>query len=255
MLTAQSRIGEDHYCLLANNCEHFVTWCVDGDHSSFQVSVGVSALKTAVIGTCGVGAVTTISVCGAVAGLSGPGIMSGLATIGSLGGLVSGGAIAGLGMVAAAPAVASTLVLNYTVLKDSPALDEAERAARSAGRIGTGVGATAGTLGGLMAVWGLGSVAGFSGAGIASGLAAIGSATGAGTALTAVGVGGGMMIGGVVATVAAPALVAVAFGYAVYRGERWRRGLGPVQPRPIPLPVPPAVSVSFRVDLGGSDMA
>lgn len=32
------RLGEDWYDVLLNNCEHFVTWCVLGIHSSHQVN-------------------------------------------------------------------------------------------------------------------------------------------------------------------------------------------------------------------------
>jgi len=34
---ARSRIGEDRYRLLTNNCEHFCTWCVTGVGRSEQV--------------------------------------------------------------------------------------------------------------------------------------------------------------------------------------------------------------------------
>ena len=34
---ARSRIGEDHYRILTNNCEHFSTWCVSGVGRSEQV--------------------------------------------------------------------------------------------------------------------------------------------------------------------------------------------------------------------------
>jgi hypothetical protein len=34
---ARSRLGEDRYRLLTNNCEHFCTWCVDGKSRSEQV--------------------------------------------------------------------------------------------------------------------------------------------------------------------------------------------------------------------------
>lgn len=34
---ARSRLGEDRYRLLSNNCEHFCTWCVDGKSRSDQV--------------------------------------------------------------------------------------------------------------------------------------------------------------------------------------------------------------------------
>lgn len=34
---AKSRLGENSYHLLTNNCEHFATWCVTGSASSAQV--------------------------------------------------------------------------------------------------------------------------------------------------------------------------------------------------------------------------
>ena len=34
---ARSRVGEDRYRLLTNNCEHFCEWCVRGEPRSFQV--------------------------------------------------------------------------------------------------------------------------------------------------------------------------------------------------------------------------
>lgn len=37
VLRARSRIGENRYRLLSNNCEHFSEWCVHGKHRSPQV--------------------------------------------------------------------------------------------------------------------------------------------------------------------------------------------------------------------------
>jgi len=34
---ARSRVGEDRYRLLTNNCEHFCEWCLCGTARSFQV--------------------------------------------------------------------------------------------------------------------------------------------------------------------------------------------------------------------------
>ena len=34
---ARSRLGEDRYHLLSNNCEHFCEWCLHGQHRSYQV--------------------------------------------------------------------------------------------------------------------------------------------------------------------------------------------------------------------------
>jgi hypothetical protein len=52
---ARSRLGEDRYRLLTNNCEHFCTWCLDGEGRSEQVRACVThprAALTAVIGIC-----------------------------------------------------------------------------------------------------------------------------------------------------------------------------------------------------------
>lgn len=37
VVRAESRLGEDRYRLLTNNCEHFCTWCVQGVGRSDQV--------------------------------------------------------------------------------------------------------------------------------------------------------------------------------------------------------------------------
>jgi len=34
---ARSRVGEDSYRVLSNNCEHFCEWCLHGEHRSYQV--------------------------------------------------------------------------------------------------------------------------------------------------------------------------------------------------------------------------
>lgn len=34
---ALSRVGEDRYHLLKNNCEHFCEWCLRAEHRSYQV--------------------------------------------------------------------------------------------------------------------------------------------------------------------------------------------------------------------------
>ncbi|MFB6349811.1 lecithin retinol acyltransferase family protein [Moraxella sp. ZJ142] len=40
---AQSRLGEDEYNLLTNNCEHFVNWCIYGKSESRQVKQAIDA--------------------------------------------------------------------------------------------------------------------------------------------------------------------------------------------------------------------
>jgi len=45
---AYSRLGEDGYNVVLNNCEHFVSWCITGRHSSEQVNrVATSVANTA----------------------------------------------------------------------------------------------------------------------------------------------------------------------------------------------------------------
>lgn len=44
---ARSRLGEDHYRLTTNNCEHFVEWCLGGTSRSAQVEAWTHPLRTA----------------------------------------------------------------------------------------------------------------------------------------------------------------------------------------------------------------
>ena len=49
---ARSRLGEDRYRLLTNNCEHFCEWCTCGVHRSAQIE-GLRAVLTRLKGTRG----------------------------------------------------------------------------------------------------------------------------------------------------------------------------------------------------------
>jgi hypothetical protein len=180
---AVSRLEENGYSLVGNNCEHFARWCVTGDRESEQVT-DRAAMVGAVVGG---GAAT-----GAIAGLA------------TVAGAVGAGAVGGLAAVAAAPATIATAAM-LKGLKDDEVLPSLERDARKAGRVATVTGAVAGTGGTIIAVSAMGSVAGLSSAGVMSGLAAIGGT-----------VGGGMAAGTVIA-VAAPAVAAVAVGYGLYK--------------------------------------
>jgi hypothetical protein len=42
---ARSRVGEDRYRLLTNNCEHFCEWCLRGEHRSYQVEAMLARLR------------------------------------------------------------------------------------------------------------------------------------------------------------------------------------------------------------------
>jgi Lecithin retinol acyltransferase len=41
---ARSRVGEDSYHLLTNNCEHFCEWCLRGEPRSYQVEALLTRL-------------------------------------------------------------------------------------------------------------------------------------------------------------------------------------------------------------------
>ncbi len=195
---ARSRIGEQGYNLVFNNCEHFARWCKTGDHDSEQVNDAIAGTTGATgAGAAVAGAVGVVSAAGAAAGLSGAGIMSGLAASGAV---VGGGAVAGLGVLGAAPATVSVVAMRG-VLRDDAALPQEERDARKAGRVASVAGGAVGTLGTIGAISAAG-VPGLSAVGITTGLAAI---------------GGGSMLAGTVVALAAPAVAAAAVGYFVYR--------------------------------------
>ena len=203
---AMSRLGEGNYNLIFSNCQHFARWCATGDHESDQVRSVAATTGTVVTPLVATAlTATVIGPAGLVAGLSGPGIMSGLATYGAL---VGGGAVAGLVVLGTAPALTSVAIMHHALRRDDD-LPGPERAARTAGRIGTAVGALTGSAAGAAAVSALG-VPGLCAAGISSGLAAIGAAA----------TGGGMAIGAA-CVIAAPAAAAAILGYLVYRIALW----------------------------------
>ncbi len=200
----RSRIGEARYGLSDNNCEHFVSWCIEGDHGSGQVDVAVPTGGTIASAAVGAGAVaTTVAAGGTLTG--GASLMSGLATVGSV---VGGGALAGVGTFAAAPAVAAAAVVSGLLLPDGEHLERDERTARRAGRVASYAGAAAGSAGAVGAVAAAG-MTGISGAGITTGLAAIGGT-----------VGGGMATG-IAITAALPAVLTLGAGYGIYKAWKW----------------------------------
>lgn len=130
---AFSRLGEDWYNVLLNNCEHFVTWCIVGIHSSSQVNslianvASAAAAKSLLNGEVGRQTATAIvnaasataaksvvsSSAGTVAGLAaGTGIASGTGATTAI--------VAGLTATSAAPVVATVAVavgVGYGVKK------------------------------------------------------------------------------------------------------------------------------------------
>ena len=48
---ARSRVGEDCYRLLTNNCEHFCEWCLHGTARSFQVEAWLARPRLVLLAT------------------------------------------------------------------------------------------------------------------------------------------------------------------------------------------------------------
>lgn len=198
---ARSMLGQSGYDLFANNCEHFATWCVTGEHNSPQVERAVAGAGIVSVGTVvpslGIDLVTSL---GQAAAMSGPNLMSGLAAVG--GTVVGGIAVLGAGTGLLAGGV------MCVALRDKPSLTDEERQARRVGRYGS-VGGVAVGVGVAVHAVGTMGVAGYSAAGLTSGLAALG------------GVVGGGMAQGVLAALLIPALFAVGIGYLLYRMVRY----------------------------------
>jgi hypothetical protein len=211
---AKAMLGESAYDLFANNCEHFATWCVAGDHSSAQAEAATSGVSMVGIGvlapTVGVGLVTSA---GGAAAMSGPNLMSGLAAVGGsvVGGLVVLGGVSGM-LASGAMCLA---------LRDKPMLTNEERLARRVGRYGAIGGATVGVGVAVHSVGALG-VAGYSAAGLTSGLAALGAL-----------IGGGMLRG-VMVSLFIPVMFAAGIGYLLYRVAGWLLSTRPCAPTLVP---------------------
>jgi hypothetical protein len=203
---AMSKLGDGNYHLIFNNCQHYARWCATGDHLSEQVNSAVATAGAVAAPAAAASAgISVVGSAGIVAGLSGPGIMSGLATCGAI---IGGGAVAGMIVLSVAPALISVASMNHALRQDDD-LPDAERNARTAGRIGTTAGALLGSAGSIATISALG-VPGLSAAGISSGLAAIGAAA----------IGGGMAAG-TMCVIAAPAITAAILGYLIYRAALW----------------------------------
>lgn len=203
---AADRLGENGYSVPGNNCEHFVEWCITGNHRSRQVDRVAGGAGVVFTARAASGAATLVASEGTVVGLSASGVMSGL---GSVGGVVGGGVVAGLGVLGASGGVGMAMVLNNTILADGDDLPPEEREARSIGRMATYAGAATGTVGGIVAVSAAGTTAGLSAAGISSGLAAIGGTV------------GGTMATGTMIVAAAPVAAALVIGVGVYKLWKW----------------------------------
>ena len=125
-------LGQPGYDLIFNNCEHFATWCVTGEHCSAQVENAASSAGVASVGVIvpPIGRDIVVGV-GEAAAMSGPNLMSGLARLG-------GSVVDGIALVGAA----SGLLAGGTMclaLRDKPIspttsaeLGESDATARSA---------------------------------------------------------------------------------------------------------------------------
>ncbi len=156
-----------------------------------HVKDAVSALKGITAGVAGFTGSTSLS--------GGAAIMTRLAAAGTV---VGGGVVAGIGALGMAPEIVVEEVMNRTILRDDDRLSQKERQAREVGRNMANLAGNVSAVGTIAAA---GSVVGLSGAGITSGLAAIGAL-----------VGGGMSAG-IVLTVAAPSVAAIAVGCGCYQ--------------------------------------
>jgi len=115
---AKSRLGEDWYNVLLNNCEHFVAWCIMGIHHSQQVSQLIAAIalsKTKLAGPVSVGRMIADRVMG-------PTILTSSAAASTAGAGVASVGLVSAGVVAPAVApllatVAAGAVLGYGVQK------------------------------------------------------------------------------------------------------------------------------------------
>ena len=208
---ARSMLGKPGYDLIFNNCEHFATWCVTGEHCSAQVENVASGTGVASVGVImpPIGRDLVVGA-GEAAAMSGPDLMSGLARVGG-GRAVDGIAVLGItsGLLGAGA--------MCLALRDKPHLTDDERGARRTGRYGAIGGAGLGVGASLYAVHAMG-VPGYSAAGLSSGLAALGSLL------------GGSMAQGVLATLLVPSLSAVILGCLLYWISKQRARPAPSRP-------------------------
>lgn len=187
---ALSRLSENNYNLVTNNCEHFATWCITGIERSEQVENVQKMTTTIVVSANVVKAMHMLYVSTAI---SAPIVIAGGTTLPTI---ACGSTIVGQGLVAKVAVAGTTAVTGATIATTSAT--------------GTAVGGTAGFLGTTAA----GAVAGGT---VAAGVVA--STAGGTAAMTAV---------GLVGVAAAPVLVPIAAGAALGAGAvalwSWLKG-------------------------------
>ncbi len=167
---ARSRLGESDYGLASNNCEHFVEWCLNGDHRSAQVDQVFVAAGGAAWSVLRHAPITT-----------------GRATLGATAPGAAGAGAAGLA-AGTAGGLAVGAAVNRFFFADHETLEPEEREARTTARGAAYLGGVGGTLAGITTVGRLGAVAGLAAGGAKSGVAALGAKLGGGAALGTLGV-------------------------------------------------------------------
>jgi hypothetical protein len=197
---AESMLGKSGYDLLANNCEHFATWCMTGQRESAQVQAAASVASGFIAHRIAPRlAKEAVSSLGKATPASAANTMSGLKTIG-------GTPAGGIGILAAFGAITGAGTLSVA-LADKPYLTDEERAARRVGRA-AGVGGAVLATGTVVYAVGALGVPGYGAAGVSSGLAALGR-------------NGSGMLAGLVVAVTAPVLAAWVLGFLGLLAMRW----------------------------------
>ena len=102
---ALSRLGEDQYNLVFNNCEHFATWCATGEQRSPQVERAVCGVAAAAAATAVRATATTVvrtTLCRAAGTALAAGVAGALLSSTGIGSAIATGGVALTGTAAAA---------------------------------------------------------------------------------------------------------------------------------------------------------
>ena len=183
---ALSRLNENNYNLITNNCEHFATWCVTGVEKSEQVESVKNMTTTVIVSANVIKAMHMLYVSTAI---SAPIVIAGGATLPTIiGGSTIAGSSLGGSTAALVGAVGATTATGAV--------------------IGTAT-ATGTAAGGTTALIGASTLGAAVGGATAAGVVA---ATAGGATATTAAIGAAGVIGGVVA---APLLAPIAVGAAI----------------------------------------
>ncbi|AFY35017.1 lecithin retinol acyltransferase family protein [Calothrix sp. PCC 7507] len=154
---AISKLGEQKYCLVGNNCEHFAYYCKTGQHKSEQVNQAQARTAGLAGGTAiGIGTKVAIQAASVAAKQSLNPISKTLVNVGLKQAPRVAGGIAGAGGIASG--IATDLVVGK-ILEDDEHLPKHEREARKNGREAGQVASTLGGIAGTVAAATLGGSA------------------------------------------------------------------------------------------------